>query len=139
MQERPREHHHARGSAIFQKKIWYVLNTSLSDPLQEELIFAGTFFASRVELGGRLHSSESSDSSAEGKVEERARALKISAAASFSSTYAQGSASGSKEDSSNHSSNRQNSSLSNNLAWEAKGGDTLLCNKWVALKSSPMR
>ncbi|GFF56735.1 hypothetical protein IFM46972_10594 [Aspergillus udagawae] len=88
----------------------------------------GTFFASRVELGGRLHSSESSDSSAEGKVEERARALKISAAASFSSTYAQGSASGSYEDSSNHSSNRQNSSLSNNLAWEAKGGDTLLCN-----------
>ncbi|GFF52290.1 hypothetical protein IFM51744_07807 [Aspergillus udagawae] len=88
----------------------------------------GTFFASRVELGGRLHSSESSDSSAAGKVEERARALKISAAASFSSTYAQGSASGSKEDSSNHSSNNQNSSLSNNLAWEAKGGDTLLCN-----------
>ncbi|KAF7162456.1 hypothetical protein CNMCM5623_007747 [Aspergillus felis] len=88
----------------------------------------GTFFASRVELGGRLHSSESSDSFAEGKVEERARALKISAAASFSSTYVQGSASGSYEDSSNHSSNRQNSSLSNNLAWEAKGGDTLLCN-----------
>ncbi|GAQ08538.1 hypothetical protein ALT_5859 [Aspergillus lentulus] len=88
----------------------------------------GTFFASRVELGGRLHSSESSDSFAEGKVEERARALKISAAASFSSTYAQGSASGSYEDSSNHSSNRQNSSLSTNLAWEAKGGDTLLCN-----------
>ncbi|KAF7176473.1 hypothetical protein CNMCM7691_002791 [Aspergillus felis] len=88
----------------------------------------GTFFASRVELGGRLHSSESSDSFAEGKVEERARALKISAAASFSSTYVQGSASGSYEDSSNHTSNRQNSSLSNNLAWEAKGGDTLLCN-----------
>ncbi|RHZ50599.1 uncharacterized protein CDV56_104814 [Aspergillus thermomutatus] len=88
----------------------------------------GTFFASRVELGGRLHSSESSDSFAEGKVEERARALKISAAASFSSTYAQGSASGSYENSNNHSSNRQNSSLSNNLTWEAKGGDTLLCN-----------
>ncbi|GIK02915.1 hypothetical protein Aspvir_006980 [Aspergillus viridinutans] len=99
----------------------------------------GTFFASRVELGGRLHSSESSDSSAEGKVEERARALKISAAASFSSTYVQGSASGSNEDSSNHSSNRQNSSLSNNLAWEAKGGDTLLCNNppaWCATVAS---
>ncbi|KAG2027499.1 hypothetical protein GB937_001243 [Aspergillus fischeri] len=99
----------------------------------------GTFFASRVELGGRLHSSESSDSFAEGKVEERARALKISAAASFSSTYVQGSASGSYEDSSNHSSNRQNSSLSTNLAWEAKGGDTLLCNNppaWCATVAS---
>ncbi|KAF7158661.1 hypothetical protein CNMCM6106_005451 [Aspergillus hiratsukae] len=88
----------------------------------------GTFFASRVELGGRLHSSESSDSFAGANAEERAHALKISAAASFSSPYAQASASGSYGVSDNHSGNRQNSSLSNTLTWEAKGGDTLLCN-----------
>ncbi|KAF7587385.1 hypothetical protein BBP40_007351 [Aspergillus hancockii] len=118
----------AEGVQYFRRKYGTLpLPHSLDDDLHRSLS-AGTFFATRVELGGRLHSSESSDSFAEGKVEEKARSLKISAAASFSSAYAQGSASGSYGTANNNSKTQQNSSLNNSLSWEAKGGDTLLCN-----------
>jgi hypothetical protein len=89
----------------------------------------GTFFATRVELGGRLHSSESTENVAEDKKEETSKSLKIAAAASFSSAYAQGSASGSYGTAGVNSSGQQNSSMNKNMSWEAKGGDTLLCNK----------
>ncbi|OJJ29789.1 hypothetical protein ASPWEDRAFT_55355 [Aspergillus wentii DTO 134E9] len=89
----------------------------------------GTFVATRVELGGRLHSTEESNAFSQESVEEKASSLKIAAAASFSyGSYAQGSVSGEKGDATNHLGKKSSSGLSNSLTWEAKGGDTLLCN-----------
>lgn len=97
----------------------------------------GTFFATRVELGGRLHSTQESEAFSQQKMSERASAMKISAAASFSyGSYAQGSASYSQGNSNNNTTNNQNSSFNMNMSWEAKGGDTLLCNKYIPI--SPM-
>lgn len=98
----------------------------------------GTFFVTRVELGGRLHSTDDTDAFSQETVEQRASSMKIAAAASFSSAWVQGSASYSQGNATNTSTTNQNSGLNMNLTWEAKGGDTLLCNKWVFLPSHPL-
>lgn len=89
----------------------------------------GHFFATRIELGGRLFSSEKFSSLSTAEKTKTANAMKIAASASFSSTYASGSASASNEDSSAGSDEKSNSSMQRSISWEAQGGDTLLANK----------
>lgn len=92
----------------------------------------GTFFATRIELGGRLHSTEETEAFSEETVGKRASSMKVAAAASFSSAWVQGSAGYSQGNATNNSTTNQNSGLNMNLTWEAKGGDTLLCNNPAA-------
>ncbi|KAE8151727.1 hypothetical protein BDV25DRAFT_138549 [Aspergillus avenaceus] len=88
----------------------------------------GRFFATRIELGGRLHASEESKAtSAEAKAEQ-ARDQKAAAALSFSSPYVQASAKMSHGESSSSSSENSTRASSKSMCWEAKGGDTLQCN-----------
>lgn len=89
----------------------------------------GHFFATRIELGGRLFSSEKLSTLNTASKTEVARAMKIAASASFSSTYVSGSASMSKEDSNAESDSNSNRSMQRSISWEAQGGNTLLCNK----------
>jgi hypothetical protein len=89
----------------------------------------GHFFATNVELGGKLFSKEDFTSTDEAKTIETSNALKISAALSFSSPVVQASASFNKENQSASGSTSQSSSMSKTLSWEAVGGDTTLCNK----------
>ncbi|CAI7625022.1 unnamed protein product [Penicillium pancosmium] len=88
----------------------------------------GTFFATRVELGGRLHATEDSDALAEKTVSARSKAMKASASLSFSSPWVQGSASASHASANAQTDDKSKSSMNKNMTWEAKGGDTLLCN-----------
>ncbi|OJJ78671.1 uncharacterized protein ASPGLDRAFT_86382 [Aspergillus glaucus CBS 516.65] len=88
----------------------------------------GAFFASRVELGGRLHSSENSKALGSGSVEEKSKSMKVAASVSFSSPFVQAAASASYGNSSASKNENTSSSLNNSMTWEAKGGDTLLCN-----------
>ncbi|KAF3392672.1 hypothetical protein F1880_008622 [Penicillium rolfsii] len=95
----------------------------------------GHFFATRVELGGRLYSSEDLKAFGEASEEEAASAMKASASASFSGPSAQASASFSKEGQQASSSASSISHLQRSISWQAQGGDTLLCNnppKWCA-------
>jgi hypothetical protein len=89
----------------------------------------GHFFATNVELGGKLFSKEEFSSSDVGKTAEKSNAMKISAALSFSSPVVQASASYSQESQSASGSASQTSNMSKALSWEAVGGDTTLCNK----------
>ncbi|KAJ5275573.1 hypothetical protein N7505_004118 [Penicillium chrysogenum] len=88
----------------------------------------GHFFATNVELGGKLFSKEEFSSSDVGKTAEKSNAMKISAALSFSSPVVQASASYSQESQSASGSASQTSNMSKALSWEAVGGDTTLCN-----------
>ncbi|KAJ5939738.1 hypothetical protein N7466_002872 [Penicillium verhagenii] len=88
----------------------------------------GHFFATRIELGGRLFSSEKFSALGSSTEEEAATAMKIAAAASFSSTYVSGSANYGQEDQSKSQSSKSNRSMQSAISWQAQGGDTLLCN-----------
>ncbi|KAE8398376.1 hypothetical protein BDV37DRAFT_288579 [Aspergillus pseudonomiae] len=88
----------------------------------------GTFFATRVELGGRLHATEDSAALGKTSVSEKSKAMKAAASLSFSSPWVQASASASSASSSANKTESSESSLNVSMTWEAKGGDTLLCN-----------
>ncbi|PYH96441.1 hypothetical protein BO71DRAFT_397059 [Aspergillus ellipticus CBS 707.79] len=88
----------------------------------------GRFFATRIELGGRLHASEETIATTDTEKTEQARSQRAAAALSFSSPYVQASAKMSHGESSSSSSDKSSSSSSHSMCWEAKGGDTLLCN-----------
>lgn len=89
----------------------------------------GHFFATRIELGGKLHSSEDMKSFGTATEAETASAMKISASASFSAPVVQASASYGRETQNNSSGGDKVSNLQRSVSWQAQGGDTLLCNK----------
>lgn len=89
----------------------------------------GHFFATNVELGGKLFASEKFTSAESSKAEEKANAMKVSAAASFSYGTFEANVSASHEKQENSSSSSSSSSMSKSLTWEARGGDTILCNE----------
>ncbi|OJJ32909.1 hypothetical protein ASPWEDRAFT_185366 [Aspergillus wentii DTO 134E9] len=88
----------------------------------------GHFFATRVELGGRLFSSEKLSVLGASSQSEAAKAMKIAANLSFSSKYASGSARYGQEDQENTSGASSDRSMQKSISWQAQGGDTLLCN-----------
>ncbi|CAI7567911.1 unnamed protein product [Penicillium glandicola] len=89
----------------------------------------GHFFATRIELGGRLFSSEKFSALGSKTEDEAATAMKIAAAASFSSRFVSGSASYGQENQANSNNSNSNRSMQRSISWQAQGGDTLLCNK----------
>ncbi|KAI9730746.1 MAG: hypothetical protein M1834_005715 [Cirrosporium novae-zelandiae] len=88
----------------------------------------GYFFVRRVELGGRLHSSEASKVVSGSNFAERANQMKASAKLSFSTPWVGGSVSASHETRDSTTDSTQKSDSHNSMTWEAQGGDTLLCN-----------
>ncbi|PLB45834.1 hypothetical protein P170DRAFT_363984, partial [Aspergillus steynii IBT 23096] len=88
----------------------------------------GRFFATRVQLGGRLHSSEESTSTDAAASAAQAKSMRAAAAFSFSSPWVQASGSVSHSNSSNSSSESKDSASTSTISWEAQGGDTLQCN-----------
>ncbi|PWY87080.1 hypothetical protein BO94DRAFT_624296 [Aspergillus sclerotioniger CBS 115572] len=88
----------------------------------------GRFFPTRVQLGGRLHASEDSTATTSTAKADQAKAMRSAAALSFSSPYVQASAKMSADKSSTSSSDESSSAATKSICWEAKGGDTLLCN-----------
>ncbi|KAJ5710578.1 hypothetical protein N7488_004734 [Penicillium malachiteum] len=93
----------------------------------------GHFFATRIELGGRLFSSEKFSTLGSASEAEATKAMKIAASVSFSSKFISGSASFGKEDQTKSADASSDRSMSSSISWQAQGGDTLLCNnppKW---------
>ncbi|KAE8163381.1 hypothetical protein BDV40DRAFT_299511 [Aspergillus tamarii] len=88
----------------------------------------GHVFVPRVQLGGRLHSVESTSSIAGANTKEKSSALKAAASASVSGFGFQASVSASHETTSNSKTEKSYSSSNHSITWHADGGDTLLCN-----------
>ncbi|PYH76172.1 hypothetical protein BO82DRAFT_387500 [Aspergillus uvarum CBS 121591] len=88
----------------------------------------GRFFTTRVQLGGRLHNSEQSESTDVAATAKQAKSMRAAAALSFSSPWVQASASASHSNSSDSSSEKRDVSAYSTINWEAQGGDTLQCN-----------
>ncbi|KAI9041140.1 Membrane attack complex component/perforin [Aspergillus affinis] len=99
-----------------------------TEKVQELFKKYGHFLPTRVELGGRLHSTEQLTQDNKSDAASVSHALKVAASLSFSSPYVQASASASHEHLEESKSQAQASSLSKSICWEADGGDTLLCN-----------
>lgn len=89
----------------------------------------GVLFARRIQLGGRLSYTEASTATGSVEVKDHANKLKVAASASISHSFAQASVKSSYEKQSREVKENSKQSLTRNLAWEATGGDTLLCNK----------
>ncbi|GES66736.1 membrane attack complex component/perforin (macpf)-domain-containing protein [Aspergillus terreus] len=88
----------------------------------------GDIFAQRVQLGGTLQSSQPSKAISGQSKEDKSHSLKVSAAASFSSSAAQASLSASHERGNASAEVDSKRDLTSSMAWEAKGGDSLLAN-----------
>jgi hypothetical protein len=89
----------------------------------------GHIFATVFQLGGQLQSSKFAGSMLSTTDSERADALKAAVGASFGAQYVSGSARYSRDTQrSSQNQERKMSDLSN-LAWTARGGNTLLCAK----------
>lgn len=91
----------------------------------------GHIFSKRVQLGGRLSSSQKVANAESGTDTAQAEKLKASASASVSSSFFKASASYSHEKQVQQSQSSNKKDLNSSMAWEATGGDTLLCNKYV--------
>ena len=89
----------------------------------------GHSFSRRVQLGGRLSTSEVIDKDTTDDIKDQATKLKVAAALSVSHAFAQVSIKGSHENQSREVNKKSQQNLKSNIAWEATGGDTLLCNK----------
>ncbi|KAL6923987.1 hypothetical protein FSST1_001261 [Fusarium sambucinum] len=99
----------------------------------------GCFFSTKVQLGGRLHSTQESNAVTGSTVGEKSKRLKVTAAASFAGPAAEGTVKGGYGEDSTQQNKSSTSTYDSHMAWEAKGGDTLLCNNppaWCSTVSS---
>ncbi|KAK2803509.1 hypothetical protein FQN50_006944 [Emmonsiellopsis sp. PD_5] len=99
----------------------------------------GTFYATRIQLGGRLFCTHSKESSGTASEADRTSAFKAAASASFSAPFATGSAGASYEQGGATKSLDKAADLNVSISWEAQGGDTLLSNNpamWCPTVSS---
>ncbi|KAL5330988.1 hypothetical protein ACEPPN_000515 [Leptodophora sp. 'Broadleaf-Isolate-01'] len=87
----------------------------------------GHVFATRFQLGGQLLSTKFASSTYEAKEEDFKNSLKTALALSWSSQYTSGSVSTSYERQSHENSKSQTAKDVSQLAWTARGGNTLLC------------
>jgi hypothetical protein len=92
----------------------------------------GHFFATRIELGGRLYSSQESSSIGGADATEKATAMKAAASLAISSSFVQASASASHEKQKADNEAVNTNKFKASISWEAQGGDTLLCNNPAA-------
>ena len=90
---------------------------------------SGHIFACTVQLGGQLTSTKSASSFASTKDEQKKDAMQAAVAASIESKWVSASASYSKGKTDESSSHAANTDSSSALAWNARGGNTLLCAK----------
>ncbi|ROW16108.1 hypothetical protein VPNG_01960 [Cytospora leucostoma] len=99
-----------------------------SESLTKFLEDYGEFFSARVQLGGRLFATEEVEetSTTSNKTEETTKAMKAAASVSFGSFSA--SVSASHNDNATAASANAASNTASTLTWQARGGDTLLCN-----------
>lgn len=95
----------------------------------------GHFFATRVELGGRLFSSETCEMMGTTKKEEAAKAMKVSASAAFKGPAFEGSFNASRENQEHKEGENKTKNLTATIDWQAQGGNTLLCSKYVVSSS----
>lgn len=103
--------------------------------LTEFLENYGEFFATRVQLGGRLFATESVDTSSSASVDKIKNSMRAAASVSFSGFGAAASVSTSGQSASANSASSSTTESTTALTWQANGGDSLLCNKpseWCA-------
>lgn len=91
----------------------------------------GEFFSTRVQLGGRLYASEEFTSSTTASASEVKNAMKFQAALSFKTDTLKGGPKGGYGDSNGTERIETGAKLETTLQWQANGGNTLLCNKYV--------
>lgn len=99
----------------------------------------GCFFSTKVQLGGRLHSTQESTAVTGSTTGEKSKRLKITADASFAGPAAEITVKGGYGEDSTRQDKSSTSTYDSHMAWEAKGGDTLLCNNpsaWCSAISS---
>jgi hypothetical protein len=89
----------------------------------------GDIFAQEVQLGGRLSSTEENSSTTKAITEEQKSQFKAAASASISSSFAQASFSASHGRGHEDTKSGKDAKMQKSISWEAKGGDTVLCNK----------
>lgn len=94
-------------------------------------MFLGTVFATHFTLGGELTSSRLFHGSDAVELSTVKDSVKVAAGLSITSPYGSGGFSYGSSNSSESSKGEKAAQQSMRLAWQARGGDTLLCSKYV--------
>ncbi|OJD31466.1 membrane attack complex component perforin [Diplodia corticola] len=95
----------------------------------------GHVFATEAQLGGMLYSTRMSSSFASDSTSKKMDSMRVAVAASFSTSRFAAAASAEAKWGSDSASTSSETRKSDSLAWEAKGGDTLLCSDppaWIS-------
>ncbi|USW55752.1 Putative membrane attack complex component/perforin (MACPF) domain-containing protein [Septoria linicola] len=110
--------------------------TSANRLLQQFYSRFGHIFACTVQLGGQLTSTKSASSFASVKDEQKRDAMQAAVAVSVESKFVSASAGYSKGKTDENESRASNTDSSSALAWNARGGNTLLCANPAAWANS---
>lgn len=89
----------------------------------------GDMFALEIQLGGRLTCSKAKTANSQADSEDEVSKFKAAASASISSAFYKASVEYNHEHQEKTTTENSTQNLSSEIAWEATGGDTLLCNK----------
>lgn len=103
------------------------------DMLTNFSMFPGNAFVTNFTVGGELYSSRILSQAEQSSVTTTKEKMKAAAALSVSSPWASGGASFAKSNSKEETASEQELHQNLQLAWEARGGNTLLCTKYVPL------
>lgn len=98
-------------------------------------MFLGTVFATHFTLGGELTSSRLFHGSDSVELSTVKDSVKVAAGLSITSPYGSGGFSYGSSNSSESSKGEKTAQQSMRLAWQARGGDTLLCSKYVTRRT----
>jgi hypothetical protein len=96
-------------------------------------VLPGNVFAATLTLGGELHSTRSLTEKEKTSLEATKDHVKTAAGFSLSSPYLSAGISGGTAEAGNVQTLEQQLRQNLRLAWHARGGDTILCSKYVSL------
>lgn len=97
----------------------------------EELNHPGRYLPTRIQLGGKLTTSQEYNAQDNVSITEKKKAMKWSAAVAFNTPWGGASFNTSHDNQTGSAGNTNNASMAGTMNWEACGGDTFLSNRYV--------
>lgn len=104
--------------------------------LKNSLDYPGRYFPTRIQLGGKLTTSQEHNAKDNVSIEEKKKAMRWSAGVSFNTPWGGASFNTSHGKQSGSLANTNDANMTGNMNWEACGGDTLLGNRYVHCQCS---
>ena len=99
--------------------------------MKNSLNHPGRYFPTRIQLGGKLTTTQGYNADDKVSMEERKKAMRWSAGAAFNTPWGRASFNTSHDKQAGSSRNENDANITGKMNWEACGGATLLANRYV--------